>query len=61
MRLALSPFGGENKARIKFLDFAQLQKAGKVVEICAGTISLTVILADTIGAGGAVIGIDLSA
>jgi ubiquinone/menaquinone biosynthesis C-methylase UbiE len=57
--LLLLPFGGEKHFRQRLLDFAGIKNGERVLEMCAGTGSLTQLLARKVGSGR-VTAIDLS-
>jgi demethylmenaquinone methyltransferase/2-methoxy-6-polyprenyl-1,4-benzoquinol methylase len=60
LKLVLLPFGGEGRLRRRFVDFAAPKKGEQVLDVCSGTGRLTSLIAERVGDGGKVIGIDLS-
>ena len=57
--LLLLPFGGEKHFRQRLVDFAGVRDGERVLEMCAGTGSLTALLARRVGSGR-VTAVDLS-
>ena len=57
--LLLLPFGGEKHFRQRLVDFAGIKDGDRVLEMCAGTGSLTQLLARKVGSGR-VTAVDLS-
>jgi demethylmenaquinone methyltransferase/2-methoxy-6-polyprenyl-1,4-benzoquinol methylase len=60
MKASLLPFGTEGRIRSRFIQFAKLKDGEHVLDICCGTGSLTVLLAQRVAPSGRVTGIDLS-
>ena len=60
MKFVFLPFGGEGRFRKKFVDFASPEKGEQVMDVCSGTGTLTSLIAERVGSGGKVIGVDLS-
>lgn len=58
--LGFLPLGGERKFRERFMGFAGLIEGQKVLDVCCGTGGLTSLLANRVGDGGVMIGVDLS-
>jgi len=60
VKLLSLPFGGEGKFRTGLVDFIDPKKREWVLDVCCGTGTLSVMVAEKVGSKGVVIGIDLS-
>lgn len=59
-KLFFLPFGGEERIRKQFVDFADPGDGEMVLDICSGTGVLTHLIAERVAPGGWAIGVDLS-
>ncbi len=58
--LFMLPFGGERRLRRAFIDFAAPQGGGQVLDVCCGTGTLALLIAEKVWGSGRVVGVDLS-
>lgn len=60
VRLLHFPFGGEMKFRREFVGFVNPRKGELVLDVCCGTGTLSMMVAEKVGLKGLVVGVDLS-
>ncbi len=60
IKLLCLPVGGEKKFRKRFVDFISPRKGERVLDVCCGTGTLSIMVAEKVGLQGMVVGVDLS-
>jgi len=60
VKLVCLPFGGEKKFRKRFVDFISPRKGERVLDVCCGTGTLSIMIAEKVRLQGVVVGVDLS-
>jgi len=60
VKLVCLPFGGEKKFRKRFVDFISPRNGEWVLDVCCGTGTLSIMIAEKVRLQGTVVGVDLS-
>jgi len=59
-KLFYFPFGGERKFRRMFVEFISPKSGERVLDVCCGTGTLSVLIAEKVGSRESIVGVDLS-